>query len=227
TRTHRRPFIIPIFLPHSGCPHQCAFCNQKSIAGTSSHPLSPQAFHRLVENFLEFKGKRDKTTQIAFFGGNFLGQKKETIQALLIEAETYIKTGRVDAIRFSTRPDTIDEDRLSLIKKHTVSTIELGVQSMDNRVLDLSNRGHTALDTQNAVFLLKKSGYEIGLQMMVGLPGDNTTQAMATAERMAALLPDFIRIYPTVVLNGSPLAKVYRAGNYTPLPLYACVTLVK
>ncbi len=144
---------------------------------------------------------------MAFYGGNFLGLHKDYIKLLLDETIKFVKNKRVDSIRFSTRPDTIGAEQLDTIKDFPVSTIEIGVQSMDDQVLAMAQRGHTALDTVKAATMLKKWNYEIGMQMMVGLPGDDETKSMFTAKRIASLSPDFIRIYPTVVLASSRLLR--------------------
>jgi histone acetyltransferase (RNA polymerase elongator complex component) len=146
---------------------------------------------------------------------------------LLAEAARFVEHGVVDSIRFSTRPDTIDSKSLDMIKDFPVSTIELGAQSLDDQVLAISRRGHTAMDTERAVHLLKNHRYEIGIQIMVGLPGDDHKKLMSTAQRIAELKPDVVRIYPTIVLAGSPLAKWYHTGKYAPLALGECVTWVK
>ncbi len=223
----KRPLIIPVFIPHVGCPHQCAFCNQRSITSSKDNSLSFRNLRTQIDNFLEFKSNNRETVQIAFFGGNFLGQTNDNIQALLFEANKFVASGQVDSIRFSTRPDTIDHGKLAVIKDFPVATIELGVQSMDDRVLDLAKRGHKSSHTKKAVLLLKEYGYEIGLQMMVGLAGENQTGAYTTGEKIAALAPDFVRIYPTVVLKGSPLAIDYQNKTYSPMPLDRCVSTVK
>jgi histone acetyltransferase (RNA polymerase elongator complex component) len=221
-----KPFIIPIFLPHAGCPHRCVFCNQSLITGVDSRH-SPIKVRNSVEAFLKHKGARRGLVQIAFFGGNFLGINTDEIKRLLAEAAKFVKEGRADSIRFSTRPDTIDRYRLDIIKNFPVSTVELGVQSMDDRVLSLAKRGHTHAETEKAVHLLKEYAYEIGAQLMVGLPGDDPERMLASAQRVAKLKPDFIRIYPTVVVAGSPLAKLYNEGHYTPLSLKNAVAQVK
>jgi histone acetyltransferase (RNA polymerase elongator complex component) len=221
-----RPFIIPIFLPHAGCPHRCVFCNQSLITGVSSKISSIQV-RNSVESFLKYKSAYHDIVQIAFFGGNFLGIDTEEMVRMLAEAAAFVKTGRVNSIRFSTRPDTIDRPRLDLIKNFPVSTVELGVQSMDDRVLVNTKRGHTSADTQKAVQRLKEFNYEIGVQIMVGLPGDGPGQLLASARRVAELKPDFIRIYPTVVVAGSPLAKLHKEGRYAPLSLKDAVAQVK
>ena len=163
---------------------------------------------------------------MAFYGGNFLGLNKDYIKLLLDESTKFVKNGSIDSIRFSTRPDTIDHERLDILEKYPVSTVEIGVQSMDDGVLLMAKRGHTSLDTENAVAQLKKRNYEIGLQMMVGLPGDDETKSLTTAHRIADLSPDFVRVYPTVVLANSRLALWYQKGKYTPWPLERCVTFV-
>jgi histone acetyltransferase (RNA polymerase elongator complex component) len=219
--------IVPVFLPHAGCPHRCAFCNQAAVTQVSQPALSPERLQSKIVEFLNFNRKARHPVQIAFFGGNFLGLKENYIISLLDDAEKFVTAGKADSIRISTRPDTIHEERLSILKLYSVSTIEVGVQSMDDQVLATAKRGHTASDTERAVTLLKERNYQIGLQMMVGLPGDNETKSMATGRKIADLRPDFVRIYPTIVLSDSLLAQWYEEGKYSPLTLEACVTLVK
>lgn len=222
-----QPLIIPIFIPHLGCPHQCIFCNQRAITGKTAQTPSADQIQQEVNRFLKYSKERPSTTQISFFGGSFLGLEKETIRSLLGAAMPFVRAKDVDSIRFSTRPDTISQESLSLLDGFPVSTVELGVQSMNDRVLDAAGRGHRALDTVVAADLLKKRGYELGLQMMVGLPADDDDGAMQTARRIAELKPDFVRIYPTLVLESSQLAGRYRDGRYHPMALAACVNLVK
>lgn len=221
-----KPFIIPIFIPHAGCPHRCVFCNQSLITGVDSKQIGIGLSDQ-VERFLKYKSGRRNFIQIAFFGGNFLGIKTDEMKRLLAEAAEFVRAGRADSIRFSTRPDTVDSQRLNMIKEFPVATIELGVQSMDDRVLSATKRGHTAADTEKAIQRLKELNYETGVQLMVGLPGDSPARLRASARRVARLKPDFIRIYPTVVLADSRLAKWYKSGRYTPLSLEQAVDEVK
>ena len=202
-----RPFVIPIFLPHAGCPHQCVFCNQESITGKKENVISARQLQSQVEAFSKYNSKHRKPVQIAFFGGNFLGQKTDTVEMLLKEATKFVVRGEADGIRFSTRPDTIDRQRLELISNYPVTAVELGVQSMDPGILKISRRGHTDLDTERAVDLLKEFHLDIGVQLMIGLPGDNSDRMMKSGQRIANLDPHFVRIYPTIVIQGSPLAK--------------------
>ena len=222
-----RPLVIPVFIPHAGCPHQCAFCNQMSITGEKPRLPSAGELEKQIETFLGYRKDHRTGVQVAFYGGNFLGLKYESILRLLAETTRFVKDGRVDSIRFSTRPDTVDTARLDIISDFPVKTIELGIQSMDDRVLALAERGHTAQDTCDAFALLHERNYETGAQMMVGLPGDTHCRALDTGRRIAALKPAFVRIYPTVVLAGSRLARWYETGEYKPLALDDCVTLVK
>lgn len=222
----KTPFIIPIFLPHQGCPHQCAFCNQNRISGTPSRLPSKKALTEEINRYLSFERDKEKEVQIAFYGGNFLGLPLSSIISLLDEAEKFIQAGQVNSIRFSTRPDTINDQLLDQLMDYAVSTIELGAQSMDDQILARSNRGHTANDTSRAANLIQKKKFHLGLQMMTGLPGDNGKQSIETAHRIAALSPDFVRIYPTVVLSRSPLARSFEKGDYNPMPLEVSVKLV-
>jgi len=222
-----RPFIIPIFLPHAGCPHQCVFCNQVSITGSIQQAVNADQIRSQIHQFLEYTTDRRKPVQISFYGGNFLGLKIDEMTRLLDLATEFIGQGQVNSIRFSTRPDTITPERLNIISEYPVETVELGVQSMDDHVLALAERGHNAADTVHAVEQLKELQLDIGLQLMVGLPGDNEALSLITAEKTAALGPDFVRIYPVLVVKNSRLAKWYQKGTYAPLSLAAAVTQVK
>lgn len=222
-----KPFIVPVFLPHAGCPHRCVFCDQNAINRAPSGLPSESELESGIVEFLSYALKRHSTTQIAFFGGNFLGLDIAAVEYFLRLAQRFVQDGRVDSIRFSTRPDTIDRKHLGILAGYPVRTIELGVQSMVDDVLRRSLRGHSAAQTVAAVKLLKAEGFAVGLQMMVGLPGDTGDRALETAYRLVDLQPDFVRIYPTVVLKGSRLGEWYRAGRFTPLSLESAVELVK
>lgn len=220
-----KPFIVPVFIPHLGCPHRCVFCNQDAITGQKQSFPSAEDIRNQIKEFLPFGKNRTGTAQISFYGGNFLGLPKSHIQSFLSVASEFVMDGQVDSLRFSTRPDTITPASLDLLERFPVSTIEIGVQSMNDEVLRRSARGHTSQDTRGAVRLLKTGGYEIGLQMMVGLPGDNQNISLETGKEIADLDPDFVRIYPCVVLKHSPLEKLLRAGEFTPLSLDQAVDI--
>ncbi|MFH2066394.1 MAG: radical SAM protein [Pseudomonadota bacterium] len=218
--------IIPIFLPHQGCPHQCSFCNQNKISNTPSRLPSISFMNREINRYLSFKRDPDTPVQIAFYGGNFLGIPFSSIIMLLNEAAAFVHAGKADSIRFSTRPDTISNEILDKLEPYRISTIELGAQSMDDRILSLSNRGHTAEDTAKAASTIKQHNIQLGIQMMTGLPGDEGRQSIETANKIIGLSPDFVRIYPTIVLSKSPLEKSYKRGEYSPMSLENSVTLV-
>ena len=222
-----KDFIIPVFIPHAGCPNQCVFCNQNTVTGEKTGIPSQEELHDIIGTFLNYKGGKRNRVQIGFYGGNFLGLETGIIKKLLSAATGYVKNGLVESIRFSTRPDTIDDYNLDIVEKFPVSAIELGVQSMDDAVLTAAKRGHTSSDTINAVSLIKKRNFKTGIQMMIGLPGDDESRSLYTAHRISELFPDFVRIYPTVVLAGSPLAVLYKKGKYVPLSLEEGVSITK
>jgi histone acetyltransferase (RNA polymerase elongator complex component) len=223
-----KPFVVPVFIPHAGCPHRCIFCDQTYTTGRSAQFPSPDRLHADIDQFLAYRQDPRRPTEIAFFGGNFLGLTADRIRSLLDLGAAYVTQGKVQGLRFSTRPDTISAESLESIAGFPVTTIELGVQSMDDRVLAISRRGHTARDTRQAVALLQKTTpYRLGLQIMVGLPGDTPAQSLETGVQIAALAPDFVRIYPTLVLKDSPLARWRTQGRYVPLDLEESVDLVK
>ena len=207
-----RKRIIPVFIPHTGCPMDCVFCNQKRISG-SLLPAGAEDVRRETEAALK-KLPSDARPQIAFYGGSFtaipMGQQRE----LLESAQDFIRDGRVSSIRLSTRPDAIDAERLAFLHEYGVETIELGSQSMDDGVLLASNRGHTAADTVRAAELIRSSGFRLILQMMTGLPGSNDEKDLATARAILSLRPDGVRIYPTVIVRDTALYDMWRAGRY-------------
>jgi len=203
--------IIPIFVSHAGCPHQCVFCNQKRIAGQAA-PLCAQT----VEQAIETAGEAGRGAELAFYGGSFTAIDVKTQELLLGAAQPYLSSGAISAIRLSTRPDAIDRETVERLCRFGVSTVELGSQSMDDAVLLESGRGHTAEDTETAVHLLKDGGISVILQMMTGLPGSSDTSDLRTAQRIAALRPDGVRIYPTVVVRDTPLYDRFVQGCYQP-----------
>lgn len=222
-----KPFVVPIFIPHSGCPHRCVFCNQAPITGVDAPMPPPAAVAEEIERFLAYRKPRRRPVEISFYGGNFLGLEQDRIKELLDTAAAFVNAGGADGIRFSTRPDTVDEQSLSAIAPYPVTTVELGVQSMDEAVLERSRRGHTAADTRRAVCRLKGRGFQIGLQIMAGLPGDTREKTLATGRAITGLAPDFARIYPTVVIRGSALARWYEQGRYIPLTMADCIDRLK
>ncbi len=222
----KRPLIVPVFLPQAGCPHRCAFCNQNAITGIAAFP-DPASIQAAITSGLRFRSRKRAATQIAFYGGNFLGLAVERIRRLLDLATIFVDQGLVDGIRFSTRPDTIDAARLDLLAGYPVAAIEIGVQSMHAAVLRACRRGHTPEDSRRAARRIKARGYLLGVQMMVGLPDDTAQRSFASGLEIAAMEPDFVRIYPTLVFRGSRLAKWFETGAYTPLGLEAAVRQVK
>lgn len=214
---------VALFVPHLGCPHDCRFCDQRTIAGVTA-PTTPADVTAACERALETLAD-GVTAQIAFFGGSFTAIDRDCMCALLEAAQPFLKTGRFDGIRVSTRPDAVDDEVLRVLKSYGVTAVELGAQSMDDRVLKAASRGHTAADTVKASALIKAHGLSLGLQMMTGLPCDTDDGALATAKALAALGPDTMRIYPTVVLARTALAEDFEAGRYQPPTLEQTVEL--
>ncbi|MBQ3124732.1 MAG: radical SAM protein [Clostridia bacterium] len=221
-----RKFNIPIFVPHKGCPYDCVFCNQKRITGNLKETM-PDDVTDTIEEYLKTLPETDRNIEVAFFGGSFTGIPIEEQSALMHRVEPYIKSGEIDGIRLSTRPDYITDEILANLKNYGVTTIELGVQSMVDDVLKASNRGHTSQDVCNAVKLIRSYGFSLGLQMMTGLPGDTDEHSIETAKRIIALKPDFVRIYPTLTIKDTYLEKMYHKGEYKPQTLTEAVELSK
>ncbi len=220
---------ISLFVPHQGCPHQCSFCNQKTISG-SVKELTPQEVKATLEKAVS-DGVDPQNTEIAFFGGSFTAINREYMISLLEETKPFIEEEKFCGIRISTRPDAIDEDILRILKEYKVTSIELGAQSTDEQVLLLNHRGHTRDDIIKASKLIKEKGFSLGLQMMTGLLGDTPQKSIKTAEDIISLKPDTVRIYPTIVLEGTYLGELYKKGEYKPQEVFeaveVCAVLLK
>lgn len=216
---------IPVFIPHEGCPHDCVFCSQRKITGVKEALFDEAAIRQTIEDFLSTAG--DRQVEIAFFGGSFTGIPWPQQQRYLELAKGWVDEGRVAGIRFSTRPDYITEAVMARLAGYPVSAIELGVQSLDSEVLERSRRGHSPESVAKACRLVKAAGIELGIQMMLGLPGDTFEKSLDTLERLAALRPDTLRIYPALVFDGTELARMYREGAYQPLALEEAVAWCK
>ena len=208
---------IPVFIPHLGCPNQCVFCNQRYISAVTEFDISE--VRTTIESALATIDPITTETEIAFFGGSFTGIDRSLMIALLDIAEEYVSRGAVSSIRLSTRPDYIDEERLRILSAYHVRTIELGIQSASDRVLSLSKRGHSAEISRNAARLVRKSGFELVGQMMIGLPGATLEDEIATAEMIANCGARSARIYPAIVFKDTELDVMYRDGIYTPLSI--------
>ncbi|MCI5191857.1 MAG: radical SAM protein [Candidatus Electrothrix sp. AU1_5] len=218
-------FVIPVFIPHEGCPHCCVFCNQRRISGYREKPVTAQTVQKTVETWLDRKGPVQRKVQVAFYGGSFTGLPQERQRELLEILAPFLEQERVQELRLSTRPDYIDQERVALLQRYQVSTVELGVQSMKDQVLALAKRGHTAADVVQAILVLRQAGMEIGIQLMLGLQGDTQATLRQTVEQVIALQPDFVRIYPLLVVQQSELAEQYKRGKYVPLSLEKAVVL--
>lgn len=205
---------IPVFIPHLGCPNQCVFCNQRSISGRQS--FDPEGVHAEIENVLSTI-PRDAETEIAFFGGSFTGIDRDLMIGLLETADSFVREGRVQSIRLSTRPDYISKEILDILSRYAVRHIELGLQSLQDPVLDASRRGHTALQARQACRAVLEAGFSLVGQMMIGLPKSSPEGECQTASEICDLGANAVRIYPTVVFYDTPLCQLTQAGEYKPL----------
>ena len=207
---------LAIFIPHAGCPHRCTFCDQNRISGQNAPP-TPKQVEDLIQNCVNHPSHRSDLTQIAFFGGSFTCIPLSLMKAYLEVSAPFIKRGDFTGIRISTRPDGITNKILRLLKEFNVQSIELGAQSMSTDVLLAAERGHSPEDTIQAASLVHQYGFDLGLQMLIGLPRDTKEKAMNTALKLADLKPKEMRIYPAVVFPNTVLFEQYRNGIYQPL----------
>lgn len=219
-------YTIPIFIPELACPHQCVFCDQRKISGQEQIPNIEEVQNK-IKSYLETIPKKRSRVEIGFFGGSFTGIPIEQQEDYLKAAFDFIDERRVESIRISTRPDYINDEVLALLKKYGVRTIELGAQSMDEGVLIKSGRGHTVADVENASKMIKEAGFDLGLQMMIGLPGDTREKAMNTAKKIKELGASNTRIYPTLVIKGTQLERLHQIGDYIPMRMTEAILWVK
>ena len=209
--------IIPVFIPHKGCPHACVFCNQNAITARTAD-VKPEDVRRIADEYLSTLSDRGlEEIELSFFGGSFTGIPIEEQSAFLEVAKEYKDEGKIDKIHLSTRPDYIDKDILDNLKNYTVDVIELGVQSLNDNVLKLSERGHTAEDVYRACDLIKSYNcFILGIQLMIGLPGDSYEACMDSVRRTIEIGPTIARLYPTVIITQTKLCDMYRNGSYVP-----------
>ncbi|MDP3695316.1 MAG: radical SAM protein [Desulfocapsaceae bacterium] len=239
------PLVIPIFIPHQGCPQQCLFCNQHSITGEREGrvDVAMQVAATIREWLLRPRRQaqaRDgqvsdpagrlrvlpvPQVQVAFFGGSFTCLPRARQEELLAEIQPFLASGQVGCIRLSTRPDCVDREVCSFLLSHGVRIVELGVQSLDDRVLQASRRGHDADDSRRAVALLQEAGMEVGIQLLPGLPLETTGSFLRTVREVVTLAPAFVRLYPVLVVEHAGLAEMYRRGEYRPLSMNRALAL--
>ncbi len=220
----RDSLIVPLFVPNQGCPRRCVYCSQGLVTGREERPLTGAEVAAALRRALGSpRFRTDGNAEVAFYGGTFTGLPMEKMRELLEAAHAFIGDGAFSSIRVSTRPDALDSRRLELMRSFGVRTVELGVQSMDDEVLEHSRRGYRAEDVCLAAGLLKQGGFRVGVQLMPGLPGETEERFQETIKSVKALRPDLARLYPTVVFRGTRLSAWYRKGRYRPLTLQEAV----
>jgi histone acetyltransferase (RNA polymerase elongator complex component) len=222
----KKQYIIPIFVPHLGCPNECTFCNQRKISGEQKN-VTEDDVRKTIEYYLESFKEKNADVEVAFFGGSFTAIEPELQEKLLKTAYEYIKQKKVSSIRVSTRPDCIDKVVLKRLKKYKVKTIELGVQSTNDYILEKCKRGHNFKDVKKASKLIRWNGFTLGHQMMVGLPESTALDEINTAKDLVKLKPKIVRIYPVLVIRGTELEKEYLNGTYEPLSVEQAVERCK
>ncbi|PID41594.1 MAG: radical SAM protein [Proteobacteria bacterium] len=218
-------FVIPFFIQHRGCPHRCLFCDQLAIAGKSGD--QQDSTRRLEETITTWlaRNRRKQEVQVAFYGGSFTCLPSAVQNSLLAIVRNYIRSGVVSSARLSTRPDCIDVAVCENLKEQGVKTVELGLQSMDDRVLEAVARGHDSDTGRQAALLVKRWGFELGIQLMPGLPRETTVSFFNGLRKVIAIGPDFVRLYPAVALKNTGLADLYRSGVWQPLSMNRAVAL--
>jgi histone acetyltransferase (RNA polymerase elongator complex component) len=222
-----RKMIYPVFLPHAGCPFRCIYCNQRAVvAGDQPGTGLMDLVKAHLTAYAEQIAGTGRTGEVAFFGGTFTALKPTVMESILAAASVHVERGIFTGIRFSTRPDCLGGEIIDLLSKFRVRTVELGVQSLSDHVLQESLRGYRAASVHDAANRIRNAGWSLGIQLMAGLPGDTPATFMESMHQAVEIGPEFLRIYPTLVLEGTALAESYRKMRYTPLSLDEAVTWV-
>ena len=206
----QKPLIIPVFIPHLGCKRMCAFCNQRDITGVTEPTL--EDVENAVRSYLSWSKPRERT-EISFYGGTFTALPREKMMNYIKKGVEFVENGTVNALRCSTRPDEIDEERAGILKKNHFEVVELGVQSMSENLLEKMKRGHSANCVEKALKLLKNAGISVGLQFMTGFPSETGEDIEISCDTLSFLRPDFIRIYPFVPLKNTPVGREISSGT--------------
>jgi histone acetyltransferase (RNA polymerase elongator complex component) len=225
SKTSSSPLVIPLFIMNSGCPHRCIFCNQKITAGNFPQKITKELFNAEVESYLAWNKDRSRKVEIAFYGGSFTGVDPVYQEELLSWANSFILKSLVNSIRISTRPDYISEDKLPLLKKYQVATVEIGAQSFVDDVLKFAQRGHDSASIVKAITVLKENGFRTGLHLMAGLPIETKEGFIYSLDEAIKLTPDTVRIHPVIVFKDTALAEEFKMGKYMPLELSDAVEL--
>ena len=216
----KKTLIVPIFIPYQGCPYRCIYCQQEKITSQSNQRIDRTFIEKTLNTAIgSVRFTSAEKREIAFYGGTFTNLPIKRIKELVGVVQPFVEKGYFQSIRISTRPDAVNKERLGLLKRSHVTTVELGAQSMDNDVLECSRRGHTVEDTVNSFGLLKEYGFQVGIQLMPGLPGDSEERFLRSIEKVIHLHPDMVRLYPTLVIKGTELAEWYNRGQYQPMTL--------
>lgn len=210
-------YNIPIFISHFGCPNSCVFCNQKKINGRETD-VTIEDLRNTIETYLKTLPKNSKK-EVAFFGGTFTGISMELQKRYLETTYEYIKRGDIDGIRLSTRPDCISKEIVDQLKKYGVTAVELGVQSLDEEVLLATERYYPVEVVKKACDLIKEADIALGIQVMIGLPKSTDRSDYETAIKALEMKPDMMRIYPTLVIKGTKMMKMFETGEYKALSL--------
>ncbi len=222
--TQSPPLIIPIFITHEGCPHRCIFCNQEPITGQNHH-VGPQEVEDEIRKWLRRSPARGRRVETAFYGGSFTALPIIRQRELLRAVQPFLESGKVQAIRLSTRPDYIDSKSADFLSAYGVQTVELGIQSMSDKVLAVSQRGHTVEQSIKAINFLSNSGLQVGVQLLLGLPAETTRSTLQGTRQLTTMRIDFVRLYPALVIKGSGLADLYHRHKYRPLTMNQTIAL--
>ncbi|MEG0296044.1 MAG: radical SAM protein [Clostridium sp.] len=223
---HKRTVIIPVFISHQGCPHQCVFCNQDRIAGKADEIREKQV-REIIEEYLTTIDSNKCIIEVSFFGGTFTAIPVELQKELLSVAHEYKLKGKIHKIRMSTRPDAINKYILDYLKEYTVDIIELGVQSLNDEILKMAGRGHSVYDVEKSSELIREYGITLGHQIMPGLPGDTLEIDLETCKKSISLKPDIVRIYPALVIKDTPMEVMHSRGEYVPYTLEEAIDASK
>ena len=231
-KRHSKRLIIPIFINHRGCKYRCIFCSQKSAVEFHDTPFEkiPEIIESYISTQINKFGKinpKYEITQIAFYGGSFTWIGKNFMNKYFNAVKPFMTKYNIDSIRISTRPDCINYEILNFLRNNKVKTIEIGAECFDDNILEILKRGHSVEDILNASKIIKENNFELSIQLMIGLPEENEDVLNKNLQFLKKIKPDFLRIFPLIVLKNTEIEKMFREKRFTPITLEKAVEILK
>ena len=210
-------YIIPIIIPNS--QEKTLLTNQKYII-TKKDKITVEEVKNIIEEHLKKVNKEEYNVEVAFSGLDGVNQEE-----FLQIAYEYVKNKQIDSIRITTKANYINRSFLKLLKKYKIKAIELEIQTINEYVLKNIGAIYNVKDIKKASKLIKRKRFDLGLQMMVGLPESSRLDELNTAKEIVKMKPKIASVTPVLVEKGTSLEKEYQEKRYKPLTLVQTVEI--